>query len=226
VGFIGGIGSGKSAVSRGLSNTFQTLTIDADRIGHEVLGMQSVKDRIRQAFGDVVFDGTEVCRKLLAREVFGSDTHNKQARIRLEEIVHPEIRRQVEKQLSDIPDDIEIIVLDAAVMLETGWNDLCDSIIFVDAPFEVRLGRVQENRDWTADELRRREASQLSIEEKRAAAQFIVDNSGTLENAIKQLVPFIRTRFRNRQNTPDDKRSGLDHTLAHLDEASTNPKRE
>lgn len=207
VGFIGGIGSGKSAVSRGLSNTFRTLTIDADRIGHEVLGLQSVKDRIRQAFGDVVFDGAEVSRKLLAREVFGSDTHNKQARIRLEEIVHPEIRRQVQEQLSDIPDDIEIVVLDAAVMLEAGWNDLCDTIVFVDAPFKVRLARVQENRDWTADELRRREASQISIEEKRVAAHFVVDNSGTLEEAIKQLVPFIRARFADHQNSPDDKLS-------------------
>lgn len=207
VGFIGGIGSGKSAVSRGLSNTFRTLTIDADRIGHEVLGLQSVKDRIRQAFGDVVFDGAEVSRKLLAREVFGSDTHKKQARIRLEEIVHPEIRRQVQEQLSDIPDDIEIVVLDAAVMLEAGWNDLCDTIVFVDAPFKVRLARVQENRDWTADELRRREASQISIEEKRVAAHFVVDNSGTLEDAIKQLVPFIQARFADHQNSPDDKLS-------------------
>jgi dephospho-CoA kinase len=195
VGILGGIGSGKSAVSKSLSNSFQTFTIDADLIGHEVLGISSVQDGIRQTFGDDVFDGVDICRKSLARKVFGPETHHKEALTKLEEIVHPEIRRQVERQLGEVTDDVEVVILDAAVMLEAGWNDLCDTIVFVDVPFETRLARVQKNRGWTADELRRREASQISIEDKRAAAEFIVDNSGDLEDAVQQLIPFIRTRI-------------------------------
>ena len=79
-------------------------------------------------------------------------------------------------------------------MLEAGWNDLCDTIVFVDTPFETRLKRVEENRGWTADELRRREASQISLEDKRAASEFIVDNSGSLERAVEQLAAFIETK--------------------------------
>jgi dephospho-CoA kinase len=195
VGILGGIGSGKSAVSRGLSNHFKTYLIDADRVGHEVLGIPTVKDNIRQAFGDSVFDGAEICRKSLAGKVFGSESHHKQALIKLEKIVHPEIRRQVEKQLAEISSDTEVVVLDAAVMLEAGWNDLCDTIVFVDTPFETRLKRVEENRGWTADELRRREASQVSIEDKRAVSEFVVDNSGSLANAVQQLASFIDKRL-------------------------------
>ncbi len=195
VGILGGIGSGKSAVSRGLSNNFKIYLIDGDRIGHEALGIPNVKDDIRRAFGSSVFDGAEICRKSLAGKVFGSENHHKQALFELEKIVHPEIRRQVEKQLAGISSDTNVVVLDAAVMLEAGWNDLCDTIVFVDTPFETRLKRVQENRGWTADELRRREASQISVEDKRAVSEFIVDNSGSLENAVQQLASFIEKRL-------------------------------
>lgn len=192
VGILGGIGSGKSTVSKGLSTYFQTLTIDADRIGHEVLSISTVKDDIRQIFGDDVFNGVEICRQSLAHQVFGSETHHKQALEKLEAIVHPEIRRKVEQQLSEVPDGIDVVLLDAAVMLEAGWDDLCDHIVFVDVPFEIRLTRVQDNRGWTADELRRREASQISIDQKRNASTFVVDNSGSLEDAVQQLVSSIQ----------------------------------
>ena len=195
VGILGGIGSGKSEVSKSLSHSFHTFTIDADLIGHEVLGISSVQDGIRRIFGDDIFDGVDICRRSLARQVFGPENHHKQSLKKLEEIVHPEIRRQVERQLGEVTGEVEVVVLDAAVMLEAGWNDLCDTIVFVDVPFETRLARVQENRGWTADELRRREASQISIEDKRAAAEFIVDNSRDLEDAVQQLVPFIRARI-------------------------------
>ena len=195
VGILGGIGSGKSAVSRGLSNHFKTFLIDADRVGHDVLGIPTVQDDIRQAFGDSVFDEAEICRKSLARKVFGSEIHHQQALIKLEKIVHPEIRRQVESQLADIPDETDVVVLDAAVMLEAGWNDLCDTIVFVDTPSETRLQRVEENRDWTADELRRRESSQVSLDDKRGVSQLIVDNSGSLENAVQQLASFIEQKL-------------------------------
>ena len=195
VGILGGIGSGKSAVSRGLSNHFKTFLIDADRVGHDVLGIPTVQDDIGQAFGDSVFDGAEICRKSLARKVFGSEIHHQQALIKLEKIVHPEIRRQVESPLADIPDETDVVVLDAAVMLEAGWNDLCDTIIFVDTPFDKRLKRVEENRDWTAEELRRRESSQVSLGDKRGVSELIVDNSGSLENAVQQLAVFVDKRL-------------------------------
>lgn len=195
VGILGGIGSGKSAVSRGLSNHFKTHLIDADRVGHDVLSIPTVKGDLRRDFGDSVFDGAEICRKSLARQVFGSENHHQQSLIKLEKIVHPEIRRQVEKQLAEVSEETEVVVLDAAVMLEAGWNDLCDTIVFIDTPFETRLKRVEENRGWTADELRRRESSQVSLDDKRAVSEFVVDNSSNLENAIEQLASFIKQKL-------------------------------
>lgn len=195
VGILGGIGSGKSAVSRGLSSSFQTFIIDADQVGHDVLNLPSVKDRLRHAFGDSVFEGSEVCRKTLAKKVFGSELHHQQALNQLEKIVHPEIRKQVEKLLAEVPATADVVILDAAVMLEAGWNDLCDTIVFVDTPLAVRQKRVADNRGWSADELRRREESQLELTRKQAASEFTIDNSGSLESAVKQLAGFINDRL-------------------------------
>ena len=187
-GILGGIGSGKSAVARGLSDHLSVLIIDADRIGHDVLTFPQIKDQIRQSFGDDVFDGNDVDRKQLAALVFGSDPQHSRSLKILESIVHPEIRRQVELQIQQADGNRDVVVLDAAVMLEAGWNDLCDFIVFVDTPFEVLLDRVQRNRGWSEDELRRREASQVPLERKRLASQFVIDNSASLENAVQQFV--------------------------------------
>lgn len=195
VGILGGIGSGKSAVSRGLSSSFRTYIIDADHVGHDVLQFPSVKNRIRQSFGDSVFNGSDICRKSLATKVFGSEVHHQQALNQLEKIVHPEIRKQIENQLANIPQATDVVMLDAAVMLEAGWNDLCDTIVFVDTPFAIRQKRVEDNRGWPVDELRKREESQLSLSEKRAASEFIVDNSGSLNSAVQQLASFINHRL-------------------------------
>lgn len=90
------------------------------------------------------------------------------------------------------PPDTEVVMLDAAVMLEAGWNDLCQAIVFIDVPFADRLARVQQQRGWTEDELRRRESSQLSLEEKRHRATVVIDNSQSLDAAVNQLRDFIQ----------------------------------
>ncbi|MBI1311648.1 dephospho-CoA kinase [bacterium] len=195
VGLLGGIGSGKSAIARGLAGHFKTVVIDADRIGHQVLTFPGVISLLRQAFGDAIFDGDQVDRKCLASAVFGDEPSHLQARCTLEQIVHPEIERVAQSQIAAAEASTELIVLDAAVMLEAGWDRLCDFLVFIETPFEDRLNRIHEQRDWTDDEIQRREASQLPLDEKRKAADFVVDNSGSLEQSICQLTQFLTEKL-------------------------------
>lgn len=191
IGIAGGIGSGKSAVARGLAERLRVFVVDADRIGHDVLTLPEIKQQIFQTFGaDVFVSGeatSEIDRRQLAKRVFGNETHLKKSLIQLEAIVHPEIRRQMQRQIRQHQADNDVVLLDAAVMLEAGWNDLCEALVFVAVPFEVRLDRVVKNRGWDEEELRKREASQLSVDEKAEAADFVIDNSGSLENSVHQL---------------------------------------
>lgn len=195
VGILGGIGSGKSAVARGLAEHFRTVVIDADRIGHQVLTFPEVISQLKTAFGDVIFDGLAVDRKRLAALVFGDESQHREARQTLERIVHPEIDRVTQSLIAAADASTELIVLDAAVMLEAGWDRLCDFLVFVETPFKHRLNRIREQRDWTSDELQRREASQLPLDEKRKAADFVVDNSGLLEQSIQQLTQFVTEKL-------------------------------
>ena len=79
--------------------------------------------------------------------------------------------------------DVDAVILDAALLLEGGWDATCNWLIFIDTPLHLRQQRVQETRNWSAEELARREASQWSIEAKKGRADFVIDNSGSIEQA-------------------------------------------
>ncbi len=182
--------------------------IDADRIGHEILHQPSIKDRLQQHFQHSIFDDQgNVIRAALARQVFGSTPQHQQMRTKLESIVHPEIRRVIQSRIKEAKaaQSIDMIMLDAAVLLEAGWQNLCDFVVFVDVPEQLRRERVAQTRGWSADELAKRESSQLPLEFKRQAAKFVVDNSGSVDEAGTELERSI-LQFQKehaRQDTPE-----------------------
>lgn len=199
VGLNGAIGAGKSAVAHWLNQAIRIEVVDADRIGHAALLDAAVKQQLRDAFGDEVFgaDGA-VVRSQLAAKVFGAEAGQKERRETLESIVHPVIRREMARQIKSFraTPDLDLIFVDAAVLLESGWNDLCDMIVFVDAPFEERVQRVR-GRGWDEAELRRREASQWPLDRKRRQTDVVIDNGGSLDAAGEALLAALHARFPN-----------------------------
>lgn len=184
--------------------TQNVVVIEGDSAGHEVLQEPQVQREIRETFGDSVIDENgNVDRAVLGRRVFGAGHRQQQARRDLEEIVHPRIRRKLIDQIGSAQRGVEIeaVLLDAAVLFEAGWDDLCDAVVFFDAPYELRKRRVQQSRGWSESTLKAREASQRSLAWKRQAADYIVDNSGTLSDAAAQLADVIRqVTFKLRDN--------------------------
>lgn len=196
VGILGGVGSGKSSVVRQVT-TLRLHIIDADRIGHDVLLRQDISAQLRAAFGDSIFTDDQVDRSRLAGLVFGeSETHTTN-RTTLNDIVHPAIRQEIHRQIQTAAMDLDAVILDAALLLEGNWDAHCDWLIFVDTPTEIRIQRVIDNRGWTAEELHRRESSQTSIAVKRDRADFVVDNSGSLESAARQMTEILESVTRS-----------------------------
>lgn len=195
IGIVGGIGSGKSTVAREAERLRPEIRVlDADRIGHEILTEPHVKTQLQAVFGPEIFEPSgEVSRSALARRVFGTDRQSE--RKQLEAIVHPEIRRRMLSQLENwsAAGTTAAVLIDAAILLETGWSQLCDKLVFVDVSLEERLRRVREGRGWTPDELARREASQMDLAEKRNLCDTVVSNENNPERAALDLIALVQS---------------------------------
>ncbi len=186
VGLVGGIASGKSTVSRVFAELGAGL-IDADKIGHEVLNRPLIARRLRQIFGEQVLasDGS-VDRKQLGKLVFGSDGQARARLAQLEEIVHPVIQAHAVRMLSQFKQadpPPPAVVIDAPLLLEAGWAPMCDIIVFIDTPEEIRRERAVQ-RGWTSDHFAERERLQLSLDEKKAQATHVL-NGNTDEKQLR-----------------------------------------
>lgn len=185
IGLVGGIGSGKSAVAAMLE-PLGAFVIDADKVGHALLDQRPVRERVVARFGTSVLaapptgdEEESINRAALGAIVFADPS----ARKGLEGIVHPRMRHTFEKAISRVVRRgvAAAVVLDAAILYEAGWDDLCDLVLYVDAPREVRLERLRAHRGWDEGTLAARENAQLALVEKRGRADAEVSNAGGLE---------------------------------------------
>jgi len=176
IGLTGGIGSGKSEVSRLLAS-HGAVVIDADLLAREVVepGTPGLAEVV-EAFGaGVLADDGSLDRPALGARVFGDDA----ARRRLEAIIHPRVRaRAAEIEAAADPD--AIVVHDIPLLVETGQGDAFDGVIVVDAPVEVQVERLVGERGLSANEAQGRIAAQASRQQRAGAADWIVDNTGSL----------------------------------------------
>jgi len=191
IGLVGGIGAGKSTVANALVKHGGRV-VAADLIGHEALEAPTIRERVAEAFAgrDILTADGKIDRRKLGRVVFPSPVE----RTRLEHLVHPHIeeriREEIGKALAD--SNVRFVVLDAAIMLEAGWDDVCDKLIYVAAERPVRLARVQAQRGWTETDLASREAVQMPPEKKKERADAVVDNGGAPEATVAQLDQLVK----------------------------------
>jgi dephospho-CoA kinase len=188
IGLLGGVASGKSLVAKQFEQ-LGAAVLNADIVGHEVLRVDEVKQAARQRWGGGVFapDG-ELDRKALAKIVFDPSPKGRQELQYLEQITHPEIGRRLREQIEQLAATgrHKALVLDAPVMLEAGWHTLCNKLVFIDAPRDVRLARAVA-RGWTEADFTAREAAQETLDRKRRLADAIIDNSGSAESTQAQV---------------------------------------
>jgi len=190
IGILGGVASGKSAVSDRLK-TLGAVVLDADQLGHEVLREPEVKEELRRRWGEKVFEASgEIDRRRVAEIVFAAASQGKEELAFLEQLTHPRIRERLRKQLVDLKrTGVRAAVLDAPVMLKAGWDRMCDFLLFVDTPRPVRLARARQ-RGWTEADFAAREAAQEPVEAKRRRAGTILDNSSSFDQLYAQVDRF------------------------------------
>jgi len=196
IGIAGGVASGKSVVARMFAEQGGTL-IDGDEYGHQVLEDEGIKSALRERWGQDVFDGEgNVLRQQVGHRVFALTDTGKEDLAFLEGLSHPMIKRKIENRLQEISAGAtdRMVILDAAVMLKAGWDKLCEKIVYVDVPREMRLDRAVA-RGWSPVQFDRKELSQRDLTEKRRVADYVVDNSGTREQTEAQVRQFVEVLF-------------------------------
>lgn len=183
VGLTGGIGSGKSAVAARLAE-HGALIVDADAIARSVVapGTEGLA-AIVAAFGSGILTGDgSLDRAALGALAFA----DADARTRLNAIVHPLVSRRSADIVATAPADA-VVVHDVPLLVENGLAPAYDVVVVVHADEALRLDRLRDSRGMSAEQARARMAAQASDEQRRAVADVVLDNSGTLASLYEQV---------------------------------------
>lgn len=186
IGMTGGIGSGKNQVAD-IFNQLGFYTIDSDISSRKVMEKgEAAYEKIVSFFGsDILDENDNILRKKLGDIVF-----NDKAKLKtLENIVHPAIYEYEKKERSKIygKDDKAVVITHAALIIESSSIDKYDALIVISCPDELQVQRVMQRDNFSEEKARNIVAHQMSNEERLKYADFIIDNSSTLDDLYNEV---------------------------------------
>ena len=181
IALTGGIGAGKSLVA----NYFFSLgaeIIDADQLARQAIQQGSDGfNQVVQAFGDEILKDGDIDRKALGAIVFS----NPEKRQKLESIIHPIVQQGLTDARAELTDE-QVLIYEIPLLVETKAASKFDAVITVEAPLGARIERLK-NRGLEISEIEKRIASQASVEERKAAANFVIENDGNEEELLRKV---------------------------------------
>jgi dephospho-CoA kinase len=183
VGLTGGIGAGKSTVSAMLAERGAVI-VDADQIARDLQSPGSpVLDAMAERFGShILLDDGALDRAAVAKIVFNDEAALKD----LNGIVHPAMQSEIQRQIDEQRSTDRVVVLDFPLLGENPRTGLAATVV-VDIPVDVAVQRLVDQRGMNDDDARARINSQLSRDERLAAATHVIDNSGDRDSLIRQV---------------------------------------
>ena len=194
MGMTGGVASGKSTVAAELRH-LGAVVVDADALAREVVapGTPGLEAVVAEFGPEMLGPDGALDRARLGALVFADPAR----RATLEGIVHPLVRARAAEIEAAAPADA-VVVHDIPLLVETGQASSFDAVLVVDVPVDVQVARAVRDRGWSEEEARSRIAAQASREERLAAATYVVDNSGTIED-LRQRVAEVFAELTGRE---------------------------
>lgn len=195
IGLTGNIGCGKSSLSKILRQNSIDV-IDADIISREIMDNKSILTEIFNSFGEQVKreNGT-LDRKKLGSIVFTND----EKLIKLNNITHPAIKKEIKKRIEDIKaNNRNIVIVDAALLIEGNFLDLVDKLIVITCDEKIQIERIISRDNFTREEAISRIKSQMSQREKLKFGDYIIDNSGDMNDLkykANKLITYIKENW-------------------------------
>ena len=196
IGLTGGIGTGKSTVSQILREK-KFPVIDLDTISHEVIKISKVIEKIVENFGKEVLENSgnfenennaiRISREKLGKIIF----ENKEKRLLLNSIMHPEILHTMREQISKYKKNNKIIFVEIQLLFEVQWEKEFDYILLISAKKSTQIRRILERDKRSENDALNIINSQLPLDEKKKRSDFVIENDGNIEELKEKIDKFL-----------------------------------
>ena len=196
IGLTGGIGTGKSTVSQILQEK-KFPVIDLDTISHEVIKIPKVIEKIVENFGKEVLENSgnfenennaiRISREKLGKIIF----ENKEKRLLLNSIMHPEILHTMREQISKYKKNNKIIFVEIQLLFEVQWEKEFDYILLISAKKSTQIRRILERDKRSENDALNIINSQLPLDEKKKRSDFVIENDGNIEELKEKIDEFL-----------------------------------
>ncbi len=187
IGITGGVGAGKSQVLSILKSEYDAVVLIADEIAHVLMEPgQSCYMRIVEEFGEAILrEDDTIDRSMLSGLVFNNEDRLK----KLNQIVHPGVKSYIREQIASVHKDNpnQLIVIEAALLIEDHYEEICDEIWYIYADEATRRKRLMESRGYSDEKIDSIMKNQLSEAEFRKNCQKTIDNGGSLAKTREEL---------------------------------------
>lgn len=186
-GITGGAGTGKSEVIKMLQENFGGCVIMSDEVARELMQKGNISYQlIAEYFGrDILMDDGEIDRKKLADHVF----NNKEALEKLNSMTHPYVKDEIRKLIAEAEasGECRFVALESAILLECGYEDICDEFWYVYTKPEIRRQRMKETRNYSDEKVDSVMRNQQPDEVFFKQCSFVIENNTTLSDVYDQL---------------------------------------
>ncbi len=187
IGITGGVGAGKSEILKYIKKHYLCEIYMADEVAHEVkrAGTEGFRKLTELLGSDVVGDDGEIDRRKMAERIF----EDEKVLEKVNAIVHPAVRAYLLEKLeaARVSRKVELFFVEAALLIEAGYGELVDEMWYIHASEEVRAARLRTARGYEDAKIESIMESQLSEEQFRENCDFVIDNSGSLEECYRQI---------------------------------------
>lgn len=195
IGVTGGVGAGKSCVLNYLLANYNCKVVYADDVAKAlyVKGTRCYRRLVRLLGRDILNEEGNIDTKKMAAKIYADES----LRLKVNGIVHPEVKREIFKDVRRTGREgrTEFFFLEAALLIEAGYKKYLDELWYIYTDTEVRKMRLKASRGYSDEKTESIIASQLSDEQFRKNADFVIDNSGTEENTYRQIRERMSIRY-------------------------------
>ena len=196
IGITGGVGAGKSEILQYIRKHYKCEIYLADQVAHEVQSPgQPCYQKMVELMGNGILqeDGT-IDRAKMASRIF----LEKELLLKVNALVHPAVQTYLLDRVKEARQnpEVELFFIEAALLIETGYKEIADEMWYIYADEKVRRNRLEASRGYTPQKISQIMDKQLSEEAFREACDFVIDNSGTLEDSFRQIDERLETYYR------------------------------